>query len=121
MGHDKRGRTRSITGPWLIILALILFVSPAMNIGEAMAEMETMVIAETTEDNFTSDVGVVFMITDQTVVLDPNGAVSDLRYIRLPCRADVDYEASDSGTPVASTVTVIETLRKKQDRPDLPE
>jgi len=121
MGHDKRGRIRPTAGPWLLVLALLLFVSPALDVSEATAQTATMVITGTTEDNFTSDFG-IFLITGQTVVLDKNGEVSDLRYIRLPCRAEVDYETSDSETLVARTVTVRETLRRKQDKdPNLPE
>lgn len=123
MGHDKRGCTRSTTGQWPLILALLLiFALPALNVSEAMAKTATMVITETTEDSFTSDKG-VFLITEKTVVLDSNGAVfSNLNYIRLPCRAKVDYKASDSGTQVARKVKVIETLRRKNDRdPKLPQ
>lgn len=121
MGHDKRGRIRPTAGPWLLVLALLLFVSPALDVSEATAQTATMVITGTTEDNFTSDFG-IFLITDKTVVLDKNGEVSDLRYVRLPCRAEVDYETSDSETLVARTVTVRETLRRKQDKdPNLPE
>jgi len=120
MGHDKRDRIRSKAGPWLLIFVL-LFVSQAMNIGEAMAKTATLVITETTEDNFTSDAGIIFL-TEKTVLLDTKGNVSDLRYIRLPCRAEVLYETSESGIPVARKITVLETLRRKQDRdPNLPE
>jgi len=120
MGHNKRRQIRSKAGPWLLIFVL-LFVSPAVSFSEVMVKTATMVITGTTEDNFTSDLG-IFLITGKTVVLDQNGDASDLRYIRLPCRAEVDYEASDSGMPVAHKITVLETLRRKQDRdPNLPE
>jgi len=121
MGHDTGGRARTIAGPSLLIFALLLFVSPAICFSEVMVKTASMVVTEMTEDTFTSDFG-IFLIAEKTVVLDQNGDVSDLRYVRLPCRAEVDYEASDSGTLVARTVTVLETLRRKQDKdPNLPE
>lgn len=120
MGHDKNSRIQSKAGPWLLIFFL-LFISQAVDVDEAMAETATMVITETTEDNFTSDVGII-LLTEKTVLLDTEGNVSDLRYIRLPCRAEVFYETSDSGTSVAHKITVLETLRRKQDKdPNLPE
>lgn len=120
MGHDKRSQIRSKAGPWLLIF-VFLFVFQAMNIGEAMAETATMVITETTEDNFTSDDGLI-LLTEKTVLVDTEGNVSDLRYIRLPCRAEVAYETTESGTSVARKITVLETLRRKQDKdPYLPE
>jgi len=120
MEHDKSGCIQSKAGPWLLIFFL-LFISQAVDIDEAMAETTTVVITETTEDNFTSDAGII-LLAEKTVLLDTEGNVSDLRYVRLPCRAEVFYETSDSGTPVARKITVLETLRRKQDKnPNLPE
>ncbi|WP_319525033.1 hypothetical protein [uncultured Desulfosarcina sp.] len=121
MENDMMSRTRSKPWTCLLIFALLLFVSSVIDAGVAMAKTATMVITETTEDNFTSDVGIIFL-AEKTVLLDPVGNVSDLRYIRLPCRAEVAYETSDAGKPVARKIMVLETLRRKQDKdPSLPE
>ena len=121
MKQKKKGRIRPISLLWLLITALLLFSAQAMAVNEAMMKTVTVTIEETTEDNFISDSG-EFRIVEQTVLLNRNGEVSDLRYIGLPCKAILTYEASNEEMPIALEIKVIETLRRKNGRdPNLPE
>ncbi|MBC2712468.1 MAG: hypothetical protein HGJ94_16230 [Desulfosarcina sp.] len=121
MRQDNKVRARPIFMIWLLITAIPLFASQAMAINDAMVKTITVTIQQTTEENFLSDSG-EFRMIDETVVQNQKGEISDLRYIRLPCRAEVTFEVSDAKMQNALEIKVIETLRRKGDKdPNLPE
>jgi hypothetical protein len=121
MKHKKKGRFIPISALWLFIIALLLFSVQAMAVSAAMMKTITVTIEETTEDNFISDSG-EFRIIEKTVLLNQDGEVSDLRYIRLPCKAILTYKTSNAEIPIALEIRVIETLRRKNNKdPHLPE
>lgn len=121
MRPNKKAQAGFLLMICLLITIILLFESPAVAINHAMLKTITVTIQQTTEDNFLSDSG-EFRIVDQTVVQNQKGEMSDLRYIRLPCRAEVTFEMSNTQMQNALEIKVLETLKRKGGRdPNLPE
>lgn len=121
MEHLKKPTLRMVLVLWLLITATLMFTAHAIAIDEAMVKTVAVVIEEATEDNFKSDSG-EFRIIEQTVLLNTDGDVSDLRYVRLPCSVELTYAVSDASMPNALEIKVIETLRRKPGKDsNLPE
>ena len=121
MKNENRRIVKLIAGLILLAATLLLFANPSSAANATTSKTITVIIEETTEDNFISDAG-EFHITDQTKVINNKGEASDLRYLSFPVKVKLIYEESNSPMPHALKIQVIETLRRKPLRdPNLPE
>lgn len=121
MRNENRRLVKLMMGLMLLAPTLLLVANPFMAANATASKTVTVIIEETTEDNFISDVG-EFRITEQTVVSDQNGKLTDLNYVRLPVKVQLTYDPTHATMPEALKIKVIESLQQKTGRdPNLPE
>ena len=74
-----------------------------------------MTILSATEDDFISDKGNFWMNAD-TIVKDANGKDLQLRYVSLPCVADVEFEKSKGTAQYTKAIIVKKVIGKKHNQ-----
>lgn len=95
-----------------ILIFFCVFVIPGAAYSQDLENEEaiTLQITHVSEDDFLSDHG-YFMLNQETTVYDEKGEKSDIRYIRLPCKANVTYKKINNNSFIALEVKVTEIIK----------
>jgi hypothetical protein len=98
---------------FLSILFIGIICSPSAIAAkeDPVTKME-MTIISTTEDDFITDKG-NFRMNADTIVKDANGKDIQLRYVSLPCVADVEFEVSKETYQYTRAIVVKKVIGKK--------
>lgn len=100
---------------WLAIAIIWMAVVPVVQ-SEAADTSGRFRITHVTENDFTTG-GEHFSLSPEALVFDQSGKLTDIKYIELPCIADVTYRTVARKRFIALEVNVIATEKPV----DIPE